>query len=84
MNNQISVTRKTTESKMSVTLDFSPIKPDYRKKIDTTIPFLNHMIEHIAWRSGINIETKVELSDFTLSHLITEDLGMALGKAEAE
>lgn len=84
MNNQISVTRKTTESKMSVTLDFSPIKPDYRKKIDTTIPFLNHMIEHIAWRSGINIETKVELSDFTLSHLITEDLGMALGKAVAE
>lgn len=84
MNNQISVTRKTTESEMSVTLDFSPIKSDYRKKIDTTIPFLNHMIEHMAWRSGINIETKVILSDFTLSHLITEDLGMALGKAVAE
>ncbi len=84
MENKISVKRKTTESEMSVTLDFSPIKPDYRKKIDTTIPFLNHMIEHIAWRSGINIETKVSLSDFTLSHLITEDLGMALGKAVAE
>ena len=84
MENKISVKRKTTESEMSVTLDFSPIKPDYRKKIDTTIPFLNHMIEHIAWRSGINIETKVVLSDFTLSHLITEDLGMALGKAVAE
>ena len=84
MDNKISVTRKTTESEMSVTLDFSPIKPDYRKKINTTIPFLNHMIEHIAWRSGINIETKVILSDFTLSHLITEDLGMALGKAVAE
>lgn len=84
MDNKISVTRKTTESEMSVILDFSPIKPDYRKKIDTTIPFLNHMIEHIAWRSGINIETKVVLSNFTLSHLITEDLGMALGKAVAE
>ena len=84
MENKISVTRKTTESEMSVILDFSPIKADYRKKIDTTIPFLDHMIEHIAWRSGINIETKVKLSDFTLSHLITEDLGMALGKAVAE
>lgn len=82
--NEIKVTRKTTESEMSVVLDFSPIKPDYRKKIDTTIPFLNHMIEHIVWRSGINIETKVILSDFTLSHLIAEDLGMALGKAVAE
>ncbi len=81
---KIKVTRKTTESKMYVTLDFSPLKPDYRKKIDTAIPFLNHMIEHIAWRSGINIETKVELSDFVLTHVIVEDLGIALGKAVAE
>ena len=84
MDNKIKVTRTTTESKMSVTLDFSPLKPDYRKNIDTTIPFLNHMIEHIAWRSGINIETKVELSDFVLTHVIVEDLGIALGKAVGE
>lgn len=84
MENKIKVTRTTTESQMSVTLDFSPLKPDYRKNIDTTIPFLNHMIEHIAWRSGINIETKVTLSDFVLTHVIVEDLGIALGKAVAE
>jgi len=81
---KIEVTRKTTESEMSVILDFSPIKPDYRDKIDTTLPFLNHMIEHIAWRSGINIETKVRLAKFTLTHLICEDLGIAMGKAFAE
>lgn len=84
MDNKITVTRKTTESVMSVTLDFSPLKPDYRKNIDTSIPFLNHMIEHIAWRSGVNIETKVTLSDFVLTHLIVEDLGIALGKAVGE
>ena len=84
MNNKITVTRKTTESEMSVTLDFSPLKADYRQKIDTTIPFLNHMIEHIAWRAGFNIETKVTLSDFVLTHVIVEDLGIALGKAVAE
>lgn len=81
---RIEVKRTTTESVMGVTLDFSPLKPDYRKNIDTTITFLNHMIEHIAYRAGFNIETSVKLDEFTLSHLICEDLGMALGKAVKE
>lgn len=80
----IKVTRKTTESTMSVVLDFSPLKADYRKEIDTTIPFLNHMIEHIAYRGGFNVKTQVEIPDFLLSHVITEDLGIAFGKAVKE
>lgn len=81
---KVTVTRKTTESKMSVTLDFSPLKTDYREKINTGITFLNHMIEHIAWRGGFNIDVNVKLDEFTLSHVICEDLGMALGKAARE
>lgn len=81
---KIKVTRKTTESVMSVTLDFSPLASDYREKINTTITFLNHMIEHIAWRGGFNIEVGVKLDKFTLTHVIAEDLGMALGKAVRE
>ena len=81
---RIEVIRKTTESKMSVTLDFSPLSPDYRSKIDTPIVFLNHMIEHIAWRSGVNVELKCELDKFMLTHVICEDLGIALGKAVSE
>ncbi len=77
----IKVTRKTTESQMTVELGFGKIRPDYRKYISTTIPFLNHMIEHIAWRSGMNITTDVKLDEFVLTHLICEDLGMALGRA---
>lgn len=81
---QIKVTRKTTESKMTVTLDFSPLRPDYREKINTTITFLDHMLEHIAWRGGFNIDVDVELDKFALTHVICEDLGMALGKAARE
>lgn len=53
----IRVTRKTTESVMEVRLTPPPVKQDYRSKITTPLPFLNHMIEHIVWRSGYNIET---------------------------
>ena len=80
----IKVTRKTTESEMKVVLDFSPLKPDYRKKINTSISFLNHMIEHTAYRGGFNIEADLKLADYSLVHVIAEDLGIALGKALKE
>lgn len=80
----IKVSRKTTESIMSVELDFSPLSADYRKNINTPLVFLNHMIEHIAWRSGINVITDVQLDQFCLTHVICEDLGIALGKAVLE
>lgn len=81
---KIKVTRKTTESEMTVTLDFSPLKPDYRKHIKTPMPFLNHMIEHIAYRGGFNIDVDTKLDEFVLTHVICEDLGIALGKAAKE
>ena len=81
---KIKVMRKTTESEMSVVLDFAPLASDYRKNINTPITFLNHMLEHIAWRSGINIITDVKLDKFCLTHVICEDLGIALGKAVLE
>lgn len=80
----IKAVRKTTESVMGIILDFSPLAPNYRDKICTPIPFLNHMIEHIAYRAGFNIRTTTELTDFTLVHVIAEDLGIALGKAVKE
>ena len=85
MNNDLNakaytVKRKTSESEVVVTLTFGQIEKDYRKKIQTPLPFLNHMIEHIAWRAGINIEVFVSLSEFALNHLICEDVGITLGK----
>lgn len=81
---KIKVTRQTTESKIQAELDFSPLKADYRKNIKTPITFLNHMLEHVAWRGGFNISTEVELDEFALTHVICEDLGIALGKAAKE
>lgn len=81
---KIFVSRKTTESEMNVVFDFSPIKSDYRKKIKTPITFLNHMIEHIAWRGEFNIEVDLSMDEFTLTHVIAEDLGIAMGKAARE
>ncbi len=83
-NKIVSVTRKTTESEIKVTLDFNEFKKDYRKRIRTPLPFLNHMIEHIAWRSETNIEVDVKLDEFDLNHLICEDVAITFGKAVAE
>lgn len=78
------ITRKTSESSMEVKLYEGPVKPDYRSKIKTPLPFLSHMIEQLVWRSGFNIETCVSLSDFQLAHLVTEDLGQTMGRAFAQ
>lgn len=80
----VKVTRKTTESQIIVTLNNNGLSPNYRDNIKTPIPFLSHMIEHIAWRSGLNITTEVNLANFNLSHVVCEDLGITLGKAIAE
>lgn len=83
-NKVITVKRKTTESEITVVLDFGEFKKDYRKRIKTPLPFLNHMIEHIAWRSEVNIEVDVKLDEFNLSHLVCEDVAITLGKAVGE
>lgn len=80
----IKVTRETTESKIEVTVSPAPIAVDYRKKINTPIPFLSHMIEQIVWRCGFNIEVNVTLDKFDLAHVVCEDLGQTLGRAFLE
>ncbi len=84
MQNKITVTRKTSESKIVVAIEKGALRPDYRKQICTPLPFLNHMIEHIAWRAGLNIAIDVTLDEFELVHLVCEDVSMTLGKAVGE
>ncbi len=84
MQNKITATRKTTESAIRVTIEKGALKPDYRSKIKTPLPFLNHMIEHIAWRAALNIEIDMTLDEFQLAHLVTEDVSMTLGRAVGE
>lgn len=84
MQNTVTVERKTTESQITVTIEKGQLRPDYRKQIRTPLPFLNHMIEHIAWRAGLNISIDLTLDEFELVHLVCEDVSMTLGKAVGE
>ena len=80
----VSVTRKTTESNIHVGLDFSRVADNYRSLIQTPLPFLSHMIEHIAYRGNVTIETQIQLDEFKLTHVICEDLGQTMGRAFLE
>lgn len=88
MNNyskrKVTAIRKTSESSVTVTIEKGELKEDYRKQIATPIAFLNHMIEHIAWRAGLNIGISLNMPDFQLIHLVCEDVAMTLGKAVGE
>ena len=84
MKKHIQVTRGTTESNATVALDFTELAADYRKQIKTPLPFLSHMLEHIAYRGGFTISCSLKLDEFSLTHLICEDLGLTFGRAIKE
>ncbi|MCL6445337.1 MAG: hypothetical protein K6T83_18075 [Alicyclobacillus sp.] len=77
----IKVTRKTSESEVTVILNREARDPAQKAKLNTPLQFFNHMLEHIAWRSETNLDIRIELDHFHLAHLITEDVGITLGKA---
>jgi imidazoleglycerol phosphate dehydratase HisB len=77
----IEIVRTTSESRVVVTLDRGPRDVLQRDHLDTPLPFFNHMLEHIAWRGQVNLSVTVSLDRFALHHLVTEDVGIALGEA---
>ncbi|RJX29433.1 MAG: hypothetical protein C4554_00465 [Dethiobacter sp.] len=81
---QVISERKTAESEIVVKLDFGPRYANPKKGLRTTMPFLNHMLEHVIGRGEFNLEVSVELKDFYLSHVICEDIGITMGKAVKE
>ena len=81
MGKHIKVVRETSESIITINLDREERDPDAKKKLRTPLPFFNHMLEHVQWRSQTNFSVEVELDHFDLVHLITEDVGITLGRA---
>lgn len=81
---QVTAERKTAESEIIVKLNFGPRNASPKKGLKTTMPFLNHMLEHVIWRGEFNLEVNVELKDFYLSHVVCEDIGITLGNAVNE
>lgn len=76
----VSLERVTRESKISVTLEDGPRRAF---RLSTGIAFLNHMLETVAWRACLNLDASYENTQFRLTHVISEDIGIVLGMAFA-
>lgn len=80
---KVTVKRKTAESAITLKLWTGKLDKDYKKEIRTPLQFFNHMLEHLSWRACMNLSVAVELSDFNLTHVICEDVGICCGEAFA-
>ncbi len=84
MAKRVKVVRETSESVITVILDRETRDPAAKTKLRTPLPFFNHMLEHVQWRSQTNLTVDVALDHFDLAHLVTEDVGITLGRAFKE
>lgn len=80
-SSKVSLERLTRESKIAATIEDSP-RRDFQ--ISTGIDFFNHMLETIAWRACLNIDASYENTQYRLTHVIAEDVGIVLGMAFAK
>ena len=73
-----SVTRNTTETKISVSLDLDGTG---KYSVSTGIGFLDHMLEQLSRHSLIDLTVKAEGDLHIDFHHTTEDTGIAIGEA---
>lgn len=76
--------RVTRESTVSIELDTGERYPDINEKINTSLHFLDHMIEHISWRSCMNIGVEISVTHYSFGHVVCEDVGLTMGYAVAQ
>lgn len=72
------VERKTRETEISLKLN---LDGDGDGKIDTTIPFFDHMLELLTRHGGFDLEIKASGDTQIDYHHLIEDVGLALGRA---
>lgn len=75
---EATLSRKTRESEIECKVEKSD---QINFKFQTGIAFLDHMLEHIVWRSGFNIDLKYTTTQFNLTHVVWEDIGLVVGTA---
>jgi imidazoleglycerol-phosphate dehydratase len=81
MTRSATVERNTSETQISISLDLDGTG---KYRIETDAPFLSHMVEQLA-RHGLFDLTVSARGDVHIdAHHLTEDLGIALGKAFAD
>lgn len=79
---EVSVKRTTNESEINVLAEKAKRRP---YKIQTGNKFFNHMLTGVASRACLNLDISYKETDAeTLDHVITEDVGLTLGRAVRE
>jgi imidazoleglycerol-phosphate dehydratase len=74
------VTRDTLETRISVKLD---LEGSGKAKLDTGVPFLDHMLEQVARHGMLDLEVAAKGDLHIDAHHTVEDVGIALGQALA-
>src|SRR5579884_2968800 len=78
---RIAVRRETRESLCEVRVDDGPRRDG---TVDTGLNFFDHMLETIAWQACLNLDVHFSHKRYRLTHVITEDTGLTLGRALAK
>jgi imidazoleglycerol-phosphate dehydratase len=78
MGRSATVTRKSKETQISVTVDLDGTG---KGSINTPLPFLSHMLEQIARHGSFDLSIDASGDTDIDGHHTTEDIGIVLGKA---
>ena len=70
------VARVTREAEVRVVVSRGARK---EPSLATGLAFFDHMLEMIAWHGGLNLDVTFAKKTYALRHVVTEDIGMALG-----
>ena len=81
MARKAKIVRKTTETDIALEIDLDKTSGS---KIDTTIPFLNHMLDLFSRHGLFKLVVKSTGDTEIDEHHLVEDLGICLGKAFSE
>ena len=81
MNRKVIANRKTTETDISIALNIDGVG---KRKIETPIGFLNHMLDLFTKHGLFDIDIKAKGDTFIDDHHTVEDVGIVIGRAFAQ
>ena len=81
MSRKAKIIRKTTETDINLEIDLDKTAGS---RIDTTIPFFNHMLELFARHGFLKLVVKSKGDTQIDDHHLVEDLGICLGQAVSQ
>lgn len=76
-----STRRESREALVQVDVDFGPRR---EPRLDTTLAFFDHMLEMLGWYADFVVDASYEVRTYRLTHVVTEDTGLALGAAVSQ